>query len=76
MVETREFRISQEAGGVGKMLGYFYDKYGRVLETDLTARTLSVSFGPRCADRLVAVAGGLEKSRANHAVLQSRPLNG
>ena len=76
MVETREFRAIEEAGGVGEMLGYFFDKHGRVLQTALTARTLSVSFGPHGADSLVAIAGGAEKQKAIHAVLQSRKLNG
>jgi DNA-binding transcriptional regulator LsrR (DeoR family) len=76
MVETREFRTIQEAGGVGEMLGYFFDMYGRVLQTALTARTLSVSFAAPGADRLVAIAGGVEKYNAIHAVLQSRKLNG
>ena len=76
MVETREFRAIQEAGGVGEMLGYFFDMHGRVLQTALTARTLSVSFGAPGVDRIVAIAGGIEKTKAIHAVLQSRRLNG
>ena len=76
MVETREFRAIQEAGGVGEMLGYFFDTHGRVLQTALTARTLSVSFGAPGVDRIVAIAGGIEKTKAIYAVLQSRRLNG
>jgi DNA-binding transcriptional regulator LsrR (DeoR family) len=76
MVETREFRTIQEAGGVGEMLGYFFDKHGRVLQTALTARTLSVSFAAPGTDRLVAIAGGAEKHKAIQAVLQSRKVNG
>jgi len=76
MVETREFRTIEEDGGVGEMLGYFFDRYGRVLQTALTARTLSVPLTSPGADQIVAFAGGPGKANAIHAVLQSRKLNG
>ncbi len=76
MVETRELRAIEEAGGVGEMLGYFFDKHGRVLQTALTARTLSVSFVARETSTILAIAGGPEKHKAIHAVLQSRKLSG
>ncbi|WP_196503940.1 sugar-binding transcriptional regulator [Aestuariivirga litoralis] len=76
MVEPREIKAIQADGGIGEMLGYFFDKHGRVLQTALTARTLSVSFGAHGSDQIVAIAGGKEKQDAIHAVLQSRRLRG
>ena len=76
MIEPREIRAIQADGGVGEMLGYFFDRHGRILQTALTARTLSVSFGGHGKDQLVAIAGGREKVDAIHAILQSRKLQG
>ncbi|MFT4012684.1 MAG: sugar-binding transcriptional regulator [Paracoccus sp. (in: a-proteobacteria)] len=76
MIEAREIAEINAAGGVGEILGHFFDKDGRVLDTMLSARTLAVDLdGPRGA-RIVAIAGGLEKAGAIRAVLKSRRLSG
>ncbi len=76
MIEAREIREISEDGGVGELLGHFFDASGRLLETPLTARTLSVPFSDRGADRIIAVAGGPAKLDAIRAVLASRRLSG
>ncbi len=58
------------------MLGHFFDAQGGVLETTLSARTLSVELNTRDDSRIVAIAGGAEKVGAVRAVLRSGWLKG
>ena len=76
MIEAREIEEIAAAGGVGEILGYFFDGRGRILDTTLTARTPPASFPQSKTDRLVALAGGLVKVKAIRAVLNSRRLHG
>ncbi len=76
MLEPREIKAIQADGGIGEMLGHFFDKHGRVLQTALTARTVSALLKGSGSDQIVAIAGGKDKQEAIHAVLQSRRLRG
>jgi DNA-binding transcriptional regulator LsrR (DeoR family) len=76
MIEPKEIKAISAGGGVGELLGHFFDDRGRLLETTLTARTLAVSFHGRQKDNIVAVAGGPDKVGAIKAVLASRHLTG
>lgn len=76
MIEPKEIEEISADGGIGEILGHFFDASGRVLATTLTARTLAVSFGAPGTGRLVAVAGGPAKVEAIRAVLASRRLSG
>jgi DNA-binding transcriptional regulator LsrR (DeoR family) len=76
MIEPREIGEITAIGGVGEMLGHFFDAKGRVLETTLTARTLAVDLDGPAESRIVAIAGGITKVQAIRAVLLSRRLNG
>ncbi|MDL2398035.1 sugar-binding transcriptional regulator [Rhizobium mayense] len=76
MVEPREIAEIAASGGVGEILGHFFDADGRILETTLTARTLSASLPRSKTERLVALAGGVAKAEAIRAVLKSRCLYG
>ncbi|MDK4739903.1 sugar-binding transcriptional regulator [Rhizobium sp. CNPSo 3464] len=76
MVEPREIAEIAAAGGVGEILGHFFDTDGHILETTLTARTLSASLPRSKKERLVALAGGVAKAEAIRAVLKSRCLYG
>lgn len=76
MIEPREIDEINAAGGAGEMLGHFFDAQGGVLETTLTARTLSVELNTRDDSRIVAIAGGAEKVGAVRAVLRSGWLRG
>jgi DNA-binding transcriptional regulator LsrR (DeoR family) len=77
MIEPREIAEITAVGGVGEMLGHFFDAQGRVLETTLTARTLAVDLGSGQPEgRIVAIAGGAEKVDAICAVLLSGRLKG
>ncbi|PLL14924.1 DNA-binding transcriptional regulator [Tabrizicola sp. TH137] len=76
MIEAGEIDEIEAAGGVGEMLGHFFDARGRIVETALTARLLAVDLdGPKEA-RIVAIAGGRGKVAAIRSVLESGRLRG
>lgn len=76
MIEPAEIREVREMGGVGEMLGHFFDRSGRPIETSLAARTLSPDLNHLKGRRIVAIAGGREKAAAIRAVLRSGYLRG
>jgi len=76
MIEPGEIEDIAAAGGVGEILGHFFDATGQVLETALTGRTLSASFPQKRTERLVALAGGHGKVEAIRAILNSHRLFG
>lgn len=76
MIELAEIEAISSAGGVGEMLGHFFDPEGNAIETPLTSRTLAVSLDEGRDDRIIALAGGPEKIEAIRAVLKSRRLSG
>lgn len=76
MIEPSEIEAISQAGGVGEMLGHFFDPEGRALETPLTSRTLAVSLDTTRDDRIIALAGGPEKVAPIRAVLNSGRLSG
>lgn len=76
MIEPHEIREIMADGGVGEMLGHFFDASGLVLETTLSSRTLAVSLDGPPKSRVVAIAGGTSKTLALRAVLRSGRLSG
>ncbi|MFO1202154.1 MAG: sugar-binding transcriptional regulator [Tabrizicola sp.] len=76
MIEPAEIAEINAAGGVGEMLGNFFDARGRVLETTLTARLLAVDLDGPPKTRIVAIAGAVAKAPAIRAVLESGRLTG
>ena len=73
MIRVEEIEDVKNKGGVGEILGQFFDQSGAAIETGLTARTLAVGSDDT---RIVAVAGGLEKTGAIRSVLRSGRLSG
>src|SRR5690606_25690081 len=63
-------------GGVGEMLGHFFDANGQRLETALTARTIAASVENADMSRIIGLAGGIAKADAIRAVLKSGRLYG
>lgn len=63
-------------GGVGEMLGHFFDANGNSLETALTARTIAASVDNADMSRIIGLAGGQSKVEAIRAVLKSGRLYG
>lgn len=76
MIEQEEIAEIDAAGGVGEMVGHFFDSHGKVLKTPLTERALSVDLKSGKDEGLVALAGGTRKVDAIRAVLRSGHLSG
>lgn len=77
MIEPGEIAEIAAGGGVGELLGHFFDAEGNLLETTLSSRTLSVALLPGGKPwRVVAIAGGAEKTLAITAILRSERLSG
>lgn len=76
MVEEKDIKLVKEQGGVGEILGHFFTQDGDILDTQLTARTLSVELSGLMNCRIVAVAGGLTKTHAIVSALKSKLLSG
>jgi erythritol transport system ATP-binding protein len=76
MVDAAEMQGIARAGGVGEMLGHFFDAEGRVVESDLTRRIVTQPLDALRKRRIVAVAGGEMKVGAIRAVLASGLLTG
>ncbi|WP_188851897.1 sugar-binding transcriptional regulator [Aureimonas glaciei] len=76
MVDAGEMREVSELGGIGELLGHFFDSEGRPVITPLAARTVSPSLDALTGRKVVAIAGGHEKIAAIRAVLMSRCLDG
>ncbi|MBZ5759378.1 MULTISPECIES: sugar-binding transcriptional regulator [Rhizobium] len=76
MIEAAEIAEVRELGGVGEVLGHFFDKTGKAVETSLSARTLSPGLDAMKGRRIVAIAGGKNKVGAIAAVMKSGLLSG
>lgn len=76
MIEPAEIKAIDKAGGVGEMLGHFFDRNGEIVETALSPRTLSVSMDYARDQDIIALAGGPGKIDAIRAILNSGKLSG
>lgn len=76
MIQLEEIADVIVKGGVGELLGTFFDKHGEPVDTALTGRALSVGPEVREGTRIVGIAGGAEKIEAIRAVLESGRLSG
>lgn len=76
MIEPAEIKAIDRAGGVGEMLGHFFDRDGQIVETALSPRTLSVSMDKARDQNIIALAGGPGKIEAIRAILRSGKLSG
>jgi DNA-binding transcriptional regulator LsrR (DeoR family) len=76
MIETSEIEEIEAGGGVGELLGHFFDARGRPVETALSHRTFTLSREELKDRRTVAIAGGKVKTDALASVLESGLLRG
>ena len=76
MIDASELAEVIGRGGTGEVLGHFFDRVGRPVDTSLGTRTISPDLDAIAARKVVAIAGGDEKVRALEAVLRSGLLNG
>jgi DNA-binding transcriptional regulator LsrR (DeoR family) len=71
MIEREEFETARRVGGVGEILGHIFSLDGKLIENDISARTLSMSAADIGRQKTVALAGGRSKVDAIRAVLAS-----
>lgn len=76
VIEEQALQDVRDQGGVGELIGHFFDEAGNYVKTELSDRTLSVRLDALRNSRIVAVAGGQEKTRAIGSVLMSGLLDG
>lgn len=76
MIEIDEIQDVVAKGGVGELLGHFFDDNGQQVHTSLTDRTMSVGLGQIDGTGIVAIAGGMEKVGAIRSVVMSGCLSG
>ncbi|PAQ06429.1 MULTISPECIES: sugar-binding transcriptional regulator [Mesorhizobium] len=76
MIEKGEMEEIRRKGGVGELLGHFFDDAGKAVETTLSNRALALAREDISNRRIVAVAGGKVKVRAIKSVLEGRYLKG
>jgi DNA-binding transcriptional regulator LsrR (DeoR family) len=76
MIEREEFEAARKGGGAGEILGHIFGLDGKLIENDISARTLSMSAADIGRRKTVAVAGGRTKVNAIKAVLASGLIHG
>jgi DNA-binding transcriptional regulator LsrR (DeoR family) len=76
MADMEEFEDARREGGVAELLGHIFEASGRVMQTGLSARTLSMSADDIRRHDTVAIAGGKSKVAAIRAVLASGLIRG
>jgi DNA-binding transcriptional regulator LsrR (DeoR family) len=76
MIEREEFEAALQAGGMGEILGHIFSLKGKLIENDISARTLSMAAADIARQKTVAVAGGRTKINAIKAALASGLLYG
>lgn len=76
MIEHSEIDDVKRDGGVGELLGHFFDREGRPVETALSERMLGLGREELKGRRIVAIAGGKVKVGATRSILESRYLSG
>ncbi|MFO1207765.1 MAG: sugar-binding domain-containing protein [Amaricoccus sp.] len=76
MIDAGEVAAIRKLGGVGEVLGHYFDAAGRPVENDVTARILTLPMERLKGRRMVAFAGGTMKVPAIMAALESGILTG
>lgn len=72
-VGTKYMRQMQEQGAVGDICGRHIDKDGKLIEAEFYDRMISISLDQiRKINRVIAVAGGIEKTRAVIAAMRTK----
>lgn len=65
-----------DMGAVGDVLGRFIDRNGKIVDSDVDARTVGLTFDDiKGADWIVGVASGAEKHAVVKAVLRAKLIN-
>jgi DNA-binding transcriptional regulator LsrR (DeoR family) len=76
MIRPDEVAELERAGVAGEMLGHFFDAEGKIVETELSGRSISLSPRDLRGRYIVAIAGGPSKVAGIRAALASGLLKG
>lgn len=76
MIRPNELAELKRVGGCGEILGHFFAPDGHAVETELTARALSLDVKDLRGRRLLAIAGGESKVAPIRSILNSGLLYG
>jgi DNA-binding transcriptional regulator LsrR (DeoR family) len=75
MLDGKTLAGLKRAGAVGEVLGHALSADGRLIETELERRVVSMPFTSLSGRKVTAIAGGRAKARAIVAVLASGILS-
>lgn len=76
MIERGDMERVRRDGGCGEILGWFFDRAGRPVDTEVSRRILSLDLDDLRRGRIVAIAGGVAKVEAIASILASGLLKG
>ena len=71
MLTERELAGIRRLGGVADSLGQFFDRDGRLIEHEVSRRTLALEIAHLRDRRVVLLGAGLQKGEAMHAMLST-----
>ena len=76
MIDRADMEQVRRDGGCGEVLGWFFDRAGQPVDTDVSRRTLSLDLADLRRGHIVAIAGGVAKVEAVASILASGLLKG
>ena len=76
MLDKKDVRAAYKAGARGEILGHFFAADGRLVDTELSERTMGLNAKDLSNTNIMAVAGGKIKVEAVKAILKSGLLSG
>ncbi len=76
VISAKNMNDIRGAGGVGELVGHFFNSEGQPIKTAVSDRVLSVDLDGLRNGRVIAISGGAEKVSAIEAILKSRFLDG
>jgi DNA-binding transcriptional regulator LsrR (DeoR family) len=76
MISREEMTELRAVGAVGDTNGLFFNAEGKLVDHDLTGRTIGASITDLARFRTVLLSGGLQKVEATRAVLRGRFIRG
>jgi DNA-binding transcriptional regulator LsrR (DeoR family) len=76
LITDSEFNELKAAGAVGDLIGKFFDRDGRLVDSEVNERSMGLELAQLAACNAIAIAGGEEKVDAIAAALRSGTLAG
>jgi DNA-binding transcriptional regulator LsrR (DeoR family) len=75
-IGAAELRELERLDACSEIMGYFHDAEGRLVETEISRRIVTLTYEELSGRQLVAAAGGADKIAAIRSVLKSGLLSG